>query len=149
MQLSMSEIINKACELKTKQEKIEWLQSHNSTPLRNILICTYDKSKVEFLIPPSDPPYQPTQIVGMEAALKREARKLKYFIKGMGFDDMNQIKRESVFIELLETVDPADAKLLLNMVKQKSLKGLTPKTINDAFGEIISTQDKSKKDGKE
>lgn len=144
MQLTLSEIIHKACELKTKVEKIEWLKQHNSVPLRNVLICMYDKQKMQFLLPPTEPPYTPSPSHEVQGSLLREARKLKYFIKGMGYDDMKQIKRESVFIELLETVDPQDAKLLIQMLKQKPYKGLTVKTINEAFGPIIS--EKGKKD---
>lgn len=144
MQLSLSEIVHKACELKTKKEKVEWLKQNNSVALRNILICMYDKTKIQFLLPDTAPPYTPSASHEIQGSLLREARKLKYFIKGMGFDDMKQIKRETVFIELLESVDPKDAELLLSMIKQKPLKGLTVKTINEAFGPIIS--EKGKKD---
>ena len=144
---SISEIINKACELKTKEEKINWLRQNNSVPLINILICIYDKSKIEFLLPKTEPPYTPSVAHESHGALLREARKLKYFIKGMGHDNMKQMAREKVFIELLETVDKEDAKLLVYMLKQKPFKGLTIKTINDAFGPIISVEGKD--DGEE
>jgi hypothetical protein len=138
MRLSIAEIIDKACELKSREEKVEWLKANNSVALRNILISMYDKSKIEFLIPNTAPPYKPSEAHDIHGALLREARKLKYFIKGMGHDEMKQLVRERVFIELLETVDKRDAELLIKMIKQKPLKGLTVKTINDAFGPIIS-----------
>ena len=141
MQLSLSEIVNKACDLKTREEKVDWLRKNNSVPLRNILIGMYDKSKIEFLVPNTAPPYNPSESHEVHGSLLRESRKLKYFIKGMGFDDMNQIKRERVFIELLETVDKGDAELLIKMIKQKPLKGLTPKIINEAFGPIIAEKE--------
>jgi len=144
---SISEIIDKACTLKSREEKVQWLKQNNSVPLRNILISMYDKSKIEFLIPSSAPPYTPSEAHDVHGALLREARKLKYFIKGMGFDDMKQIVRERVFIQLLESVDKKDAELLVKMIKQKPLKGLTAKTINEAFGQIINEEsDNGKED---
>lgn len=138
MSPSISEIINKACTLKTNEEKVQWLRANNTVALRNILIIMYDKNKIEMLIPSTPPPYTPSESQENHGALLREARKLKYFISGRGSDDMKQIVRERVFIELLETVHKEDAKLLLKMIKQKPIKGLTAKVINEAFGEIIS-----------
>jgi hypothetical protein len=142
MVVSISEVINKACELKTREEKVNWLRKNNSVPLRNILICMYDKQKIKFLVPNTPPPYNPSKSHESQGALIREVRKLKYIIDGMGGENVNKLKREQIFIEMLETVDPADADILCKMIAQKPLKGLTPKLINEAFGPII-TEDKS------
>jgi hypothetical protein len=55
------------------------------------------------------------------------------FIEG-GNPNLNQIKRESLFISVLENVHPEDAKLLLSM-KEKKLpySGLNSKLILKAF----------------
>ena len=45
MLLSLSEIINKACDLKTKEEKIAWLREKDSVPLRTVLKYTYDPTE--------------------------------------------------------------------------------------------------------
>lgn len=138
MVTSISEIVNKACDLKTKEEKVSWLKQNNSVPLRNILICMYDKTKIKFLIPNTSPPYNPSESHDLHGALLRESRKLKYLIDGMGGENVNKLKREQIFIQLLESVDRNDAKLLCKMIEQKPLKGLTSSVINEAFGPIIS-----------
>jgi hypothetical protein len=74
----------------------------------------------------------------LHGALLRESRKLKYFIDGMGGENVDKMKREQIFIQLLESVDPNDAELLCKMIEQKPLKGLTSKVINEAFGPIIT-----------
>ena len=56
---------------------------------------------------------------------------------------MQQIKREAVFIEMLETVHRDDAEVLLNMVQQKPYKGLTVLGITEAFGPIIQETDEN------
>jgi hypothetical protein len=138
MVVSISEVINKACELKTREEKVDWLRKNNSVPLRNILICMYDKQKIKFLLPNTPPPYKPSESHDVHGNLIHEARKLKYFIEGMGGEKVERIKRENIFIELLESVSPGDAELLCQMIQQKPMKGLTPKLINEAFGPIIT-----------
>ena len=138
MVVSISEVINKACELKTREEKVDWLRKNNSVPLRNILICMYDKQKIKFLVPNTPPPYNPSKSHDVHGNLIYEARKLKYFIEGMGGEKVERIKRENIFIELLESVSPGDAELLCQMIQQKPMKGLTPKLINEAFGPIIT-----------
>lgn len=141
MVMMISEIIKKACDLKTRDEKVEWLKNNNTPALRDILIAMYDKKKIKFLIPNSEPPYTPSPAHENQGALYREARKLKYFVEGFGGENVPKVKREQIFIEMLETVHKDDAKLLVDMIKQKGYKGLTVKQINDAFGNIITDEE--------
>lgn len=133
---SLAEIVNTACKLKTKKEKVEYLQKNNSKPLRNILKLTYDKS-LKFNIPNTAPPYTPSEMPDSHGMLYRESRKLKYFVEGFGGDNIHQIRRETLFIQMLETVDKEDAELLVKMLSQKPFKGLTKAVINEAFPNLI------------
>jgi hypothetical protein len=135
MQPSLAEILTKTGEISTRAEKVEYLKSHNSLELRNILILIYDKTK-KILLPDTAPPYKPSDAEN-HGAWQRECRKLKYFVAGFGFDEMNQGKRENVFIELLETVHADDAKIFLKMLTKEPVKGVTVRTINLALGNII------------
>jgi hypothetical protein len=132
MRLSVAEIVNKVTELKTVEEKVEWLRKHDSVALRTILKYTYDKT-VEFLIPNTPPPWKKNSYVGVEGMLYNEARRLKIFVKGGGYDNLNQVKREQLFISLLEDIDNADAELLCKMIAQKPLKGLSRNVVVTAF----------------
>jgi hypothetical protein len=139
--LSIAEVLKKTGEMKSKEEKVNWLRQNNSQPLRNILILTYDKNK-EFLVPNTEPPYTPSKAEENQGMLQNQARKLKYFVKGFSPEGVHQIKREQIFIEMLESVHRDDALVLLQMIQKKPFKGITKAIINEAFGEII-------KDGKE
>ena len=141
MKLSLSEIINKATEIKDKSEKIEWLRKNESTPLKTILKYTYDKDNVEFLIPNSPPPWKKNGYIGVEGMLYKETRRLRIFIKGGGYDNLNQVKRENLFISLLEDVDDNDAELLCKMIKQKPIKGLPKKVVEEAFPDLIDNKE--------
>ena len=51
---------------------------------------------------------------------------------------MSAVKRESMFISLLEAIHPADAELVLNMIEKKPpCKGLTKKIIEEAYPGLL------------
>ena len=135
MLLSLSETVTKATEQKTKEDKIAWLKQHESVPLKTILKFMYDPS-VEFLIPNTPPPWKKNGYVGVEGMLYKETRRLRIFIKGGGYDGLDQVKREQLFISLLEDIDDNDAELLCKMIAQKPLKGLSRAVVNEAFPDL-------------
>jgi hypothetical protein len=137
--LALSAIVDEVSKKKTKAEKIDWLKQNDSLQLRQILRLTYDQS-IEFLVPDTAPPWKKNEYFDVETMLYREARRLRIFFKGGGYDDLNQLKRESLFISLLEDVDNNDAELLVKMIAQKPLKGLTEKTLKEAFPDIYETK---------
>ena len=135
---SISEIINHCSTIKSKSDKVAWLQENTSQPLQVVLKNIYD-SRVEFLIPDTAPPWTPNEFEDeAKSLLFREARRLNIFIKGGGYYNLNKIKRETLFISLLEDLDNDDAKLLANhMISQKPVKGLTKAVVNEAFPNLI------------
>jgi hypothetical protein len=71
-------------------------------------------------LPPGEPPYKPDAApIGMSPAnLRMEMKKLYVFKR----QDLKPIKREQLFIDLLENVHPEEAKLLLAVKDQKLSK---------------------------
>jgi hypothetical protein len=55
---------------------------------------------------------------------------------------LKPIKREQLFISLLEDVDNDDAETLAQMITQKPFKGLSKKVIQEAFPDLIVEQQK-------
>jgi hypothetical protein len=139
MKLSISEIIAKCAEFNTADEKVEWLKENDSMPLKMVLQATYDKERVEWLLPNTAPPWKKNEFEDQaKQLLYTEARRLKIFIKGGGYDNMNQSKREALFIQLLQDIDNDDADMLANYsIQQKPFKGLQKKTVNKAFPGLI------------
>tara|TARA_Y100000389_G_scaffold201976_1_gene246076 strand:+ start:18167 stop:18607 length:441 start_codon:yes stop_codon:yes gene_type:complete len=144
MVLALSEIVDKAISLKTKEEKVEWLEKNKIEPLKQLLSIMYNKKKYTLMIPSTAPPYTPSEYPDSQGMLYREMRKMRYFIKEMEADNLTQYRRESLFIQMLESVDAGDAKLLCQMLSQKPLKGLTAKVLNEVFGEDFVEIKKSK-----
>ncbi|MBT4995861.1 MAG: hypothetical protein HOM88_05255 [Hellea sp.] len=136
--LAISEIIAELGNMGKPEEKIEWLLKNDSQPLREILRLTYDKS-VKWLLPESPPPWKENEYEDeARLMLYREMRRMKIFLEGGGYDNLNQVKREGLFISLLEDIYNEDAKLLANyVIAQKSFKGLRKSTVVKAFPDLI------------
>lgn len=134
---SITEIITEAGSLSKKQDKINFLREWDNPALRIVLKYTYDSS-VKFLVPDTAPPWTPNEFEDeAKSLLYREARRLRIFVEGGGYDNLNQIKREQLFISLLEDVDNDDAHTLIQMISKKSFKGLTKKAIMEAYPDLI------------
>jgi len=138
MRLSIARILKNASEIKSVPERVEYLKQNDSVPLRNILQCVYDPN-IKFLLPKGKAPYKPSEFDRLEGRLVAETKKLYLFIEG-GNPNLKQIKREQIFIDLLESIDPEDAELMVH-VKDKKLpyKNLGKSVIDKAFPGLIPT----------
>jgi hypothetical protein len=141
MRLAIYEILQNASKLTKKEEKIQYLRNNYNPVLGNILKYTFDNQFI-WDLPPGDPPYKPCEYPDSHGMLYTEARKLYLFLRG-GNPNLTPFKRETLFINLLETVHPEDAKLLLS-VKDKKLpyKGLTLNLIKEAYPGLIDEQER-------
>lgn len=137
--LLISEILRKVSNAKTKKEKVDLLRKHNSTALRQLLIINFDDSIVSML-PEGDVPYTPNDApVGTDhTRLEQEYRGLYRFFKG-GQDSLPNMKRESMFVQLLEGLSAEEAELLC-LCKDGKLgdkyKRITKTVISEAFPSI-------------
>ncbi len=137
--LLISEVLRKVSNAKTKKEKIEILHKHNSQALRSILIWNFDESVISML-PEGDVPYTPNDApVGTDhTRLEQEYKGLYRFVKG-GADKLPSLKRESLFVQLLEGLSAEEAELIC-LVKDKKLsskyKRITKAVIQEAFEQI-------------
>ena len=137
--LLLSEILRKVSNAKTKQEKISLLQKHNSTALRQLLIINFDESIVS-MMPEGDVPYTPNDApVGTDhTRLESEYRGLYRFFKG-GADKLPSLKRESMFVQLLEGLSAEEAELLV-LAKDGRIndkyKRITKAVVSEAFPSI-------------
>lgn len=139
MKLTISEILQKAHNAKTKSEKVKILQENNSQALRSLFIWNYDDS-VKTALPDGEVPYRPNPApMGTEhTLLEKEARKFYYFIKG-GADNLPSMKKENMFIQMLEGLHEEEAKVLC-LVKDKQLGKryrITKAVVETAFPTIV------------
>jgi len=137
MKLLISEILQKAHNAKTKAEKIKILKDHESAALKSVLIINYDESVVS-LLPEGAPPFNKNEApAGTEhTKLEHEARLLHHFFKGGS--NISGMKREQMFIQLLEGLHPDEAEVVIK-AKDKELGKrykVTKACVSEAFPQI-------------
>jgi len=147
MKKSLASIIKEAAEQKTIIGKINVLRINKSPQLVDIFNYMFDP-RCEFLLPRGEAPYK--KILGLldqEGRLYIETKKLPKFcaFNGVPFQPLQgktkkqaDAMRESWFLQLLESIDPEDAVLMV-AVKDKKMpfKGLTKKIVHEAFPEVF------------
>ena len=99
--------------------------------------CLFDK-RIQFLLPDSRPPFTPAEEKSFPSSWNKQNVKLQYFVKGGKADKLQPMRRESIFIGVLESVHPKDAELLVDMIcKKNTTKGLTVKNVKEAMPNLL------------
>lgn len=137
MKKCLYDILNEISEISNAKEKVQALATN---PYAGPIKLVFDymlNPNIKWLLPEGDPPYKPAGYVDIEGRLLPELRKMYLFIEG-GNPNLSPLRRETLFIQLLESVDPKDAKLILAMKNRKiPFKGLNKKMIQQAFPDLI------------
>lgn len=142
MRKSISSILKTVSEGKTVNDKVALLQQLATEPVLIILKYAFDPS-IKFILPEGAPPYKPCEFLDQEGRLYAELRRLYLFVEG-GNPSLTKVKREFLFIQLLESIDKQDAELLC-AVKDKKLpyKGLTASVVKKAFPGLLPDEQNS------
>ena len=137
--MGIAEILKVVSEQKTTDDKVRKLQELNTPVLLQILKYALDPT-VKWKLPEGAPPYNPSPYDDTQAMLYQEARRIYLFLEG-GNDNLTPLRREQLFISLLESIDKEDAKLIV-AAKDKKIpyKGITTKLVNTAFPGLISPE---------
>ena len=134
------EILELVGELRTKAKRVEILKEYRDDSLTAILIWNFDE-RVQSAVPDGQVPYKENEVpVGTDhTSLRREWKQLYHFIKG-GNDTLSSLRRESMFIQLLEGLHPKEAEIIC-LVKDKELEEVYPKVtldvVKEAFPDIV------------
>ena len=132
------EILELASKQRSAAKKAEILQEYRNDALTAILIWNFDDSIISVL-PPGEVPYKENEVpVGTDhTSLRREWKHLYNFVKG-GNDTLNGLRRETMFIQMLEGLHPEEAKILC-LTKDKQLQTkykITQANVAQAFPDI-------------
>ena len=134
MDLLVYEVIEKAGSAKKKADKINILKKNDTWALKDILRGTFD-SKVVWDLPEGTPPYKPSEPQNAPSNLLRRNTQFRYFAKG-GIH-VNSIKRESMFIGLIESIHPKDAELVIAMINKQKPTGISRAVVEEAFPGLL------------
>ena len=161
------EVLDLASRQRSKAKKVEVLKKHQDASLKSILIWNFDESILSVL-PPGEVPYSGfddqnvysgtlTTRIDEEVrkmhetdsfslgsgdrqghtTIRREARNFYRFVKG-GQDGLSTVRRETMFINILEGLHPLEAEILI-LVKDKKLTDkykVTKEIVSEAFPDI-------------
>jgi hypothetical protein len=158
------EILNLVSKQRTNEKKVEVLKKYEDPSLKALFIWNFDESIVS-LLPEGEVPFfgdnvlktsTITERIGdavstmnggssnslgtideKHSTIRREYKKFYNFIKG-GNDSLNSIRRETIFINLLEGVHPLEAEILC-LVKDKKLQTkykITKEIVSTAYPDI-------------
>tara|TARA_Y100001963_G_scaffold7825_1_gene10213 strand:+ start:682 stop:1191 length:510 start_codon:yes stop_codon:yes gene_type:complete len=134
------EILELVSEQRTKAKRVEILKEYRDDSLTAVLIWNFDE-RVQSAIPDGQVPYEPNDVpIGTDhTSLRREWKTLYHFIKG-GNNTLSGLRRESMFIQLLEGLHPKEAEIIC-LVKDKELEEVYPKVtldvVKEAFPDIV------------
>jgi len=163
----MFEILDLASRQRTKAKKVEVLRKYGDLALKSILIWNYDES-VKSALPPGEVPYsgydEQTVYNGTltsrlensaramyeansfslgnvdanaRTTIRAQSKNLYHFVVG-GNGGLAQTRREMMFINLLESVHPLEAHILV-LVKDKNLESaykIPFDVVKEAFPDI-------------
>ena len=135
----LNEILDYVETQKTKAKKVQALQEYRDDSLTAILIWNFD-DRVQSAIPEGVVPYKENEVpVGTDhTSLRREWKNLYHFIKGANAE-LSSLRRETMFIQMLEGLHPEEAKIIC-LVKDKNLAEkykLTRELVAEAFPDIV------------
>ena len=161
------EVLEAASKQRTKAKKIEVLQRYAHDSVMTVLIWNFDDSIIS-LLPEGDVPYGNTRednsvtgslsdkindAVGMmresgsaslgsqdqgKASIRGEYTKFYNFLKG-GNNGLSSLRRETMFINILEGLHPLEAEILV-LVKDKKLTDrykITKEIVGAAYPQIV------------
>ena len=132
------EILELVDSQRTKAKKIEILKEYDDLALKAILIWNFDQTVVS-MVPEGEVPYKKNEVpIGTDhTSLRREWKNLFHFIKG-GNNTLSTLRRETMFIQMLEGLHPEEAKNVC-LVKDKDLESkykITYDMVQQAYPDI-------------
>lgn len=147
----ISEVLQRVSNAKTKAKKVEILQEYKSPALTKVLLCNYAQS-IDFVFPEGKTPYTPCdKPAGIEHQylfseqrvldkfITKTVNNVKYFgCSGTTRPSIQQLKKENMWIQLLEALH-ADEAEVLDLIKDKKLTSrykVTRQNVIDAFPEL-------------
>jgi hypothetical protein len=132
------EILELVSKQRSKAKKVEILQKYEDLSLKTLFIWNFDDTVIS-MVPAGEVPYKENEVpIGTDhTSLRREYKHLYNFVKG-GNDGLSSLRRETMFIQMLEGLHPEEAKILC-LVKDKCLQTkykLTYDVVAEAYPDI-------------
>lgn len=134
------EILKEFEGVETRQQRKEILERNNIYYFKQVLQYTFNP-KFEFHVKEFPKEYiKPDTFPGIRlAGLESELRRVYLFLKGDPTGDaLTEQKRNVLLLQLLESFEPEEAVVFVNMMKKDlKTKGLTESLVREVFPELF------------
>ena len=128
-------IFKEVSEQKTHLQKVKHLKENRNNMVDLLLELAFSRD-IRITLPEGSPDYQKTGEVELYNAtlLYANRRQIEMFIND-NTAQVPELKREQLFIDLLENLDPAESQLLIEVKDKKleSYSGITKKVIEKVY----------------
>ena len=117
----MHEILELASKARSNDKKAQVLKEYENDAIKALMIWNFDDTVVS-VVPNGQVPYKKNEApLGTDhTSLRKEWKNLYHFVKG-GNDTLSNIRRETMFIQMLEGLHPNEAEIIC-LVKDKALQ---------------------------
>jgi len=137
MRLDVWEVIEKVKKCRHKADAVKVLKDNESWALKDILRGTFETT-LEWNLPGGEPPWTPCEPHNAPTNLLKEHAQFVYFVKGFKESSrLTPVKRESIFLGLIEGIHPEDAQLVINMINKQKPDGVSRPMIEEAFPGLL------------
>lgn len=148
MRLILSEILDMVEKAKTKEEKVSILKKYEMPVLRAVMRINFDPN-VKMDLPEGDPPYKKVtdRPVGeTETRLEMEYRRFYIWLDPK--TNLPKVKKETLFVEMLEGLHHTEAELII-LAKDRKLskkwKSLKEDIVREAYPFTLPPIEEKKK----
>jgi hypothetical protein len=134
----LHEILDLVSKQRSNAKRVEILKEYETDSLKAILIWNFDESVISML-PEGPVPYKENEVpVGTDhTSLRREFKHLYNFVRG-GNDSLSSLRRETMFVQILEGLHPEEAQILC-LVKDRALATkykISKEVVGEAYPDI-------------
>jgi hypothetical protein len=131
------EMVNEIDKAEGKSNRIKLIKEFSRYMcFQDWLRCMFD-DRIQFLLPEGRPPYTPSG-QSYPTTWHKQHLELKYFVKGLGDNVLNQLKREMKFIGILESIHPEDAVLVADAMDKRNKTSIQKSEVEEAIPGLIS-----------
>ena len=134
--MTLLELLTRIDGAKSQKERGELLKQNQNHHLENLLWYTFHPD-VKFMLPKGAPPYNASAPSRNSKLIYGQIRMLNYLTNEFT-GNLTPIKKEQMFIQILESVSTEEAELLIQM-KDKKLKvtGLSYNLVKETFPGLL------------
>ena len=131
-----NEFLNLIEKAKTEEERVAALRMYGSYPPLNFLLSMNYNMNVVFELPPGMPPYNRDEATHFDlfSPLASQIRRMQICLKSNGHAP--RFKKENVFTQLLESINPQEADILV-ACKDRALTELYPSITKELVASVF------------